>query len=77
MDSPDLHRKNGTVYASVPRGGIPGSGMRGDQLVEVVKPLYGLNDSPQRWWSTVREEVIKLEAQASVFDSCLSTCTRR
>lgn len=52
-------------------GGIPGSGLRGDQLVEVIKPFYSLNDSPQRWWSTVREEAIRLGAECSVFDSRL------
>ena len=53
---------------TLPKGGIPGSGLREDQLVEVVLPLYGLNDAPQRWWATVRETLGELGAVQSIFD---------
>lgn len=71
MESPPLERKNGKVYASLPRGGIPGSTVRPDQLVEIILPLYGLNDAPQRWWSTVVEEAAKAGGCKSIFDGCL------
>ena len=47
--SPPLNRPAGKIYASLPRGGIPGSGIQSNQLVEVLVPHYGLNDAPQRW----------------------------
>lgn len=71
MESPPLERKNGNIFASLPRGGIPGSGVRPDQLVEVILPLYGLNGAPQRWWATVTEELGKAKGSRSVFDGCL------
>ena len=42
-----------------------------EQLFEVVRPLYGLNDSPQKWFSTFDETVRALGWQPSRLDPCL------
>ena len=42
-----------------------------EQLFEVIRPLYGLNDSPQKWFSTFDETVRKLGWQPSRLDPCL------
>ena len=55
MESGKLRREAGKVYASLPRGGIPGTSLRPDQLVEILTYLYGLNDAPRAWWATVEE----------------------
>ena len=39
-----------------------------EQLFEVVKPLYGLNDSPQKWYSTFDETVKELSWTPSKLD---------
>ena len=47
LESDDLMRQKGKVYLSQPNGGIPG--LEPGQLLEVIKPIYGLNDAPQLW----------------------------
>ena len=42
-----------------------------EQLFEVIRPLYGLNDSPQKWFDTFDETVRKLGWQPSRLDPCL------
>lgn len=74
MESPPLNREHGAVYMSLPKGGVPGTEHGPDDLYEIVLPLYGLNDSPQRWWSTVKHEVKSGGGQESKFDSCLYYC---
>ena len=46
----EMTRTNGKLFMSVPANHhLPG--FHPEQLFEVVKPIYGLNDSPQRWFT--------------------------
>ena len=42
-----------------------------EQLFEVIRPLYGLNDSPQKWYSTFDETVKGLGWAPSKLDPCV------
>ena len=42
-----------------------------EQLFEVIRPLYGLNDSPQKWYSTFDETVKELGWVSSKLDPCV------
>ncbi|CAE7573255.1 RE1 [Symbiodinium sp. CCMP2592] len=61
-----LVRKNGALYASLPRGGI--QGLHELQLVEIVAGVYGLGDSPKHWRRTLREAILGLGYRESVMD---------
>ena len=61
-----LVRKNGALYASLPKGGI--EGLHEEQLVEVVAGVYGLGDSPKHWRKTLREAILELGYRESVMD---------
>ena len=57
------------LYASQPRGGIPG--VPSDAVLEVVGNLYGQNDAPLAWHKTFDSEAIKIGWERSKFDACL------
>ena len=59
LEADEMTRTNGKLYMSGPANHhLPG--YHPEQLYEVVKPIYGLNDSPQRWFTkfanTVKED---------------------
>ena len=59
LEADEMTRTNGKLYMSGPANHhLPG--YHPEQLYEVVKPIYGLNDSPQRWLTkfanTVKED---------------------
>ena len=41
------------------------------QLIELLAPVYGLNDAPVRWHRTLKEHLIGLGFRKSLFDPCL------
>eukprot|EP00959_Pyramimonas_sp_CCMP1952_P400068 8382276-Pyramimonas_sp.AAC.1 len=49
----ELNRPMGKIYLRQPSCGLPG--LSPDQILEVVKPIYGLNDSPAMWWQKFRD----------------------
>ena len=50
LEADEMTRTNGKLFMSVPANHhLPG--FHPEQLFEVVKPIYGLNDSPQRWFT--------------------------
>ena len=61
-----LVRKNGALYASLPKGGI--EGLHEEQLVEIIAGVYGLGDSPKHWRKTLREAILELGYRESVMD---------
>ncbi|OLP86861.1 Copia protein [Symbiodinium microadriaticum] len=61
-----LVRKNGALYASLPKGGI--EGLHEEQLVEIIAGVYGLGDSPKNWRKTLREAILELGYRESVMD---------
>ncbi|CAE7437016.1 RE1 [Symbiodinium sp. CCMP2592] len=61
-----LHRRQGKLYASLPKEGI--DGLHEEQLVEVVAGVYGLGDSPQHWRKTLRDAILGLGYRESQLD---------
>ena len=56
LEADEMTRTNGKLYMSAPANHhLPG--FHPEQLYEVVKPIYGLNDSPQRWFTKFAETV--------------------
>ena len=51
-------RDTGDLFLRQPSGGLPGLSPR--QLFKVLKPLYGFNDAPRRWWLRFREVLLGL-----------------
>ena len=57
------------LYASQPKGGIPG--VPSDAVLEVTGNLYGQNDVPLAWHKTFDDEALRAGWQRSKFDACL------
>ena len=56
LEADEMTRSNGRLFMSAPANHhLPG--YHPEQLYEVIKPIYGLNDSPQRWFTKFAETV--------------------
>ena len=62
-----LTRKWGPLYVR-PCTGIP---LQPGQLVELVAPVYGLNDAPAAWRQTLTEFLVSEGYRKSMLDPCL------
>ena len=69
LESDELHRAYGKVFLQQPRTGLPGVLPR--QLLEVVLPLYGLNDSLKRWFLHVTSVLKQLGWEPMALDECV------
>lgn len=69
LASGDLPQRYKPLYASLPKGGIPG--VPEDALIEVLGHVYGLNDSPSAWYRKLSSELLRVGFEKSQFDSCL------
>ena len=47
LEADALDRKKGSLYSSLPPGGIPG--VPDGSVILVLGNIHGLNDAPQRW----------------------------
>ena len=65
MEADDLDRPEGPVYMFAPSGGLPG--VEGGSLIKLIKPLYGLNDAPRRWFLKFSQLLVSLGWKASKF----------
>ena len=65
----NLPQRYRPLYASLPRGGIPG--VPENALIEICGHVYGLNDSPAAWYKKLHHELIQVGFERSRFDSCL------
>ena len=65
----DLPARYRPLFASLPRGGIPGAPE--DALIEIVGHVYGLNDSPSAWYKKLQQELLRVGFERSRFDACL------
>ena len=59
----EINREGGKVYVQLPKEGVPG--LRGDEMVEIEKYVYGL-DAPRQWWLRLSAELEKLGARSSI-----------
>jgi hypothetical protein len=69
LESDPLDRPEGPLYLKQPKEGFPG--LEPGQILEVVLPLYGLNDAPQRWFRKLSTVLKKLGWKQSIIDPCL------
>ena len=61
--------RGGKLFLRQPTGGLPG--LHPQQLLEVRLPLYGLNDSPRRWFLEVSTFLRDLGWKTSALDECV------
>ena len=66
LESAELSRQGGKLFLRQPLGGL--SGLHPQQLLEVRLPLYGLNDSPKRWFLEVSNLLRNIGWKSSVLD---------
>ncbi|CAK9069992.1 Retrovirus-related Pol polyprotein from transposon RE1 (Retro element 1) (AtRE1) [Includes: Protease RE1, partial [Durusdinium trenchii] len=69
LSAGNLPQRYKPLYASLPKGGIPG--IPDGALIEVLGHVYGLNDSPAAWYKKLSHELIATGFERSRFDSCL------
>ena len=53
LEADALDRKKGSLYSSLPSGGIPG--VPDGSVILILGNIYGLNDAPQRWWKKLMQ----------------------
>ena len=61
-----LNRPQGPLYAEV----CSGLGLSPKCLIQLVAPVYGLDDAPIRWHHTVLEFLLSLGFERSLFEPC-------
>ena len=70
LEADDMVRTEGKLYMSMPTT-YPLPGYDKEQLFEVIRPIYGLNDSPQSWFNKYRHTVQKQGWKQSQLDPCV------
>ena len=69
LESSELNRQGGKLFLRQPSGGLPG--LLQQQLLEIRLPLYGLNDSPKRWFLEVSNFLRNVGWKSSALDECV------
>ena len=69
LESSELNRQGGKLFLRQPSGGLPG--LHQQQLLEIRLPLYGLNDSPKRWFLEVSNFLRNVGWKSSALDECV------
>ena len=64
--STELDRPQGPLFAEV----CPGLGLSAKCLIQLVAPVYGLDDAPIRWRNTVLEFLLSIGFERSLFEPC-------
>ena len=70
LEGDQIERKRGPLYLKQPRN-AEFTGVHPEVLFEVVKPLYGFNDSPQLWFCKFVQTLRKQNWRQSVLDPCV------
>ena len=70
LEADDMVRSEGKLYMSGPTT-YPLPGYDKEQLFEVIRPIYGLNDSPQNWFNKYRQTVREQGWIPSQLDPCV------
>ena len=65
----DLKRRTGRILVKPPKDGIPG--VNDGELVELIKPVYGLVDAPRLWWESLSKTLVGLGMKASELGGCM------
>ena len=69
LEAGPLPEKYRPLFASQPKGGIPG--VPTDAVLEIVGNVYGQNDAPCAWYKTFDSEVTSIGWEKSKLDPCL------
>ena len=70
LEADAIGRQKGRLFMAQPKNG-PFPDYDPEQVFEIVKPMYGLNDSPQMWFSKFRDTVEALNWTQSKLDPCV------
>ena len=70
LEADEMTRAKGRLFMSGPAN-HPLPGFHPEQLYEVIKPIYGLNDSPQRWFTKFAETIKNEGWIQSRLDHCV------
>ena len=69
LEAGPLKERFRPLYATQPKGGIPG--LAESDVIEVTGNVYGLNDAPFSWWEAFDKEARRLGFSRSQFDNCV------
>ena len=69
LEADALDRKKGSLYSSLPPGGIPG--VPDGSVILMLGKIYGLNDASQRWWKKFDAVMTFIGFTRSTFDVCV------
>ena len=64
-----LTRKGGRLFVKIPKEGVPNQS--NEDVVEVLKSVYGLSDAPRAWWTNFSNTLKSLGMCQSEFDPCI------
>ena len=64
LETAELSRQGGKLFLRQP-------GLHPQQLLEICLPLYGLNDSPKRWFLEVSNFLRNIGWNSSALDECV------
>eukprot|EP00435_Cladocopium_sp_Y103_P011900 s3832_g3.t1 len=70
LEADQINRKTGKLYMSSPST-YPLPEYHPEQLFEVVRPIYGLNDSPQHWFTKFSNTAKAVKWKQSRMDPCV------
>ena len=70
LEADNMVRPEGKLFMSMPTT-YPLPGYEKEQLFEVIRPIYGLNDSPQNWFNKYRQTVKEQGWIQSKLDPCV------
>lgn len=70
LEADAIGRQRGRLFMAQPKNG-PFPDYEEEQLFEIIKPMYGLNDSPQMWYSKFKDTVEELQWTQSKLDPCV------
>ena len=69
LESAEMSRQGGKLFLRQPSGGL--LGLHPQYLLEIRLPLYGLNDSPKRWFLEVSNFLRNISWKFSALDECV------
>lgn len=70
LEADEMERGAGKLYMAPPKNfALPDHDP--EQLFEVIRPIYGLNDSPQKWFTKFDHTIQKLGWRQSRLDHCI------
>ena len=70
LEADKIERSSGRLFMAAPRD-VPWPDYDPEQLFEIIKPLYGLNDSPQKWFGKFQNTVTQQKWKQSKLDPCV------